>query len=198
MLPILSSQFRGADGGSLFSSLRRDVDRLIDEAFTGYPAAMRTGSFLPPVDIDETEDAIRIEVEVPGLRAEDLDVTVENGVLTVSGEKRFERKEGDKDRGRWTTERQFGRFQRSFALPAHVDAENVRATYNNGVLIVELPKRGEARAKRISIATPAQATGGDVRREVGRGEYDREVESNRIEEKGGRRAPAGTSSTTSR
>jgi HSP20 family protein len=198
MLPILSSQIRGADGGSLFSSLRRDVDRLIDEAFTGYPTAMRTGSFLPPVDIEETEDAIRIEVEVPGLRAEDLDVTVENGVLTVSGEKRFERKEGDRDRSRWTTERQFGRFQRSFALPAHVDGESVRANYDSGVLIVELPKRGEARARRINIGTSAQAVAGTARREVGRGDYDREIEPGRSEEKGGRRVASGASSTTSR
>ena len=166
MLPMLSSPFRVLEPAGMFASLRRDVDRLFDEAWSGSPGGWRTRGWLPPVDVNETEDEIKVQVEVPGMRADDIDVTVENGILTISGEKRFEHREGEEDRGNLVVERQYGRFTRSFTLPAQVDAEKVTAECADGVLTIALPKRSEARPKRISV----NASGVTTRGQVGRGE----------------------------
>ena len=163
MLPILSSPFRALEPAGMFASLRRDVDRLFDEAWSGGTSGWRARGWLPPVDVNETENEINVQVEVPGMRAEDIDVTVENGILTISGEKRFERKEGEEERGNLVVERQYGRFTRSFTLPAQVDAENVTAECADGVLTIALPKRAEARPKRISVNTSGEGVRGQVR-----------------------------------
>lgn len=162
MLPILGNPYRVLEPANMFASLRRDMDRLFDEAWSGQ-GGLRSRGWLPPVDIQETENEIRVEVEVPGLRSEDLEVTVENGVLTISGEKRYERKEGDEDRGQLVVERQYGRFTRSFTLPTQVDSEGVAAECSDGVLTLTLPKRSEARPKRIQVnAREGQGTRGQV------------------------------------
>lgn len=179
MLPILGNPYRVLEPANMFASLRRDMDRLFDEAWAGQ-GGLRSRGWLPPVDIQETENEIRVDVEVPGLRSEDLDVSVENGVLTISGEKRFERKEGDEERGQLVVERQYGRFTRSFTLPAQVDAENVRAECSDGVLSLVLPRRSEARPKRIQVnAREGQGTRG----QVGSGSSGR-VSSSRQTERG--------------
>ena len=85
------------------------------------------------------------------MNPDDLNVTVENGVLTVSGEKKFEREAGNEQKGAYRVERRYGRFERSLTLPQSVDAEKVTARYDNGVLTLELPKSAESRKRKIEI-----------------------------------------------
>lgn len=138
--------------------MRREVDRLLD--FSRGSGA-ETASWLLPTEVHETSDELHFMIEIPGLRAEDIDLTVENNVLTVAGEKKFEREEGT-DEGEYRVfERRYGRFTRSFAIPPTVDANRVEANYENGVLTVTLPKTEESRPRRIEIG----ASGGS--RQIG-------------------------------
>jgi HSP20 family protein len=103
------------------------------------------------VDVRETADALLVQAELPGLGVDDVDVRVENGTLTISGEKRQEIEEGKDDSGYRLVERCYGRFERSFTLPLGVDAEQVKAEFANGVLTVTLPKAEEAKPRRIEV-----------------------------------------------
>jgi HSP20 family protein len=105
----------------------------------------------PAADVVETEEEIRVMVEMPGMRAEDLNIDLENNVLTVSGEKREERKEQD-ERNTWhLSERRYGRFSRSFVLPRDVEQDRIEANFESGVLSVRIPKSERARRRRIQI-----------------------------------------------
>ena len=109
--------------------------------------------FAPASDAASTEDAYEINMELPGVAADDIDIAVNDGQLTVRGEKRFQREE--KGRTYYFSEREYGAFQRSFRLPSDADADNVAADFLNGVLTVRIPKtkpRQES-AKKIQIRT---------------------------------------------
>lgn len=108
-----------------------------------------SANFIPAVDIYEDEHNITLTAEVPGVEEKDLDVRVENGVLTVSGERKMEHEENQKNFHR--VERSYGRFTRSFTLPPTVDTENVKANFDNGVLKITLNKREEAKPKQVQI-----------------------------------------------
>ena len=134
-------------------TFRNQVNRLFGEAFT----AGRTGeeapglaAWAPPVDISETSDQLVFHVELPGFSQDDLKLRAENGVLTLEGERKFEKESEKKAYHR--VERAYGRFVRAFSLPANVDPEKINATLVDGVLTVELPKREEAKPKSIPIA----------------------------------------------
>ena len=101
------------------------------------------------MDIYEDEQSIQLKLEVPGIDEKDLDVKVENNVLTVSGERRFEKEEKEENYRR--VERQYGSFTRTFTLPTTVDAEKVEANYDKGVLKIALPKKAEAKPKQIKV-----------------------------------------------
>ena len=101
------------------------------------------------MDIYEDEQSIQLKLEVPGIDEKDLDVKVENNVLTVSGERRFEKEEKEENFRR--VERRYGSFVRSFTLPNTVNTEDVTADYSNGVLKVKLAKRAEAKPKQIKV-----------------------------------------------
>ena len=158
MLPMIRSRFAAP---ALFESslepwsdLRREIDRLFDSvAWTplGANGTSGTQSWVPPMDVEDQENLIRVSFEIPGVNREDVTVTVENGVLTVAGEKRVERMSGDGKSGSQSIERRYGRFERSLALPQTIDADNVSAQYENGVLTLELPKSAESRKRRIAI-----------------------------------------------
>jgi HSP20 family protein len=129
--------------------LRREIERLFDDTFT------RDGSdFVPAVDVKENGDEIRLEVELPGIRPEDVEIIAENGVLTVRGQKQAERKEGD-DRFQ-VVERVYGTFMRTFQLPQGVDENQIRADFENGVLTVRIPKTALPQARRIEIGNQGQ------------------------------------------
>ena len=127
-----------------------DMTRLVDELFGGRMARESVrGSWVPPVDIRETADAIEIHAELPGFSAEDVDVTVENGVLTIRGERTLEEsKEGET----WhRLERAYGVFERAFQVPRNVDPTQVKAQFSNGVLQLTLPKREESKPRSIKV-----------------------------------------------
>jgi HSP20 family protein len=158
MLPTIRSRFATP---SLFESslepwsdLRREIDRLFDSV-VGSPASSNglTGmqTWMPPMDVEDHDDLLRLSFEIPGVNPDNVNVTVENGVLTVSGEKKFERKSGDEKSGPYSVERRYGRFERSLALPQSVDTDKVSAHYENGVLTLELPKTAESRKRKIQI-----------------------------------------------
>jgi HSP20 family protein len=111
--------------------------------------SLTAAKFIPPVNIFEDEQTINIEAEVPGIQEKDLDISLENNVLTISGERKLENEEKKENFHR--IERSYGRFTRSFTLPPTVDAENVNAEFNNGVLKITLNKREEAKPKQIKI-----------------------------------------------
>jgi len=113
----------------------------------------RLGSLLraPDADVVEAESGIHVMLEMPGMRTEDIEIGLENRVLTVSGEKRPERSEGDEKNTWHLSERRYGKFSRSFVLPRDVDAEQIRAHFDNGVLSISIPKSERARRRRIQI-----------------------------------------------
>ena len=108
------------------------------------------GAWAPTVDIYENKDQIVLEAELPGMNREDFELSIENNVLTLRGERRFEKKDESDNYHR--VERSYGSFTRSFTLPQTVSPENVSAEYKNGVLRVVLQKREEVKARRIEIA----------------------------------------------
>ncbi|HEV7425437.1 MAG TPA: Hsp20/alpha crystallin family protein [Thermoanaerobaculia bacterium] len=108
----------------------------------------KSGVWAPPVDVAEEKDKIFVRVEVPGMNESDLKVSFEDGLLTVSGERQFERKD---DRNYHRIERTYGSFSRSFSLPRTVDASSIAANYRDGILEIEIPKLEEAMPKQIQI-----------------------------------------------
>jgi len=131
-------------------ALQNRMNRLFDEQYGGSrEEALTTGAFVPPVDIYEDEHSIQLKLEVPGIDEKDLDIKVENNVLTVSGERKFEKEEKEENFHR--VERRYGSFSRSFTLPNTVETENIQADYDNGVLKIRLAKRAEAKPKQIKV-----------------------------------------------
>ena len=107
------------------------------------------GAWVPPVDIFERHDHLVIRAEVPGLRREDMDVRIENGVLTLHGERK--RESDVTEDNAFRLERTYGAFTRSFSLPRTVDASKVAATYKDGILEVSVPKVETAKPKKVEI-----------------------------------------------
>jgi HSP20 family protein len=115
-------------------------------------------SFVPAVDIYEDAQKIVLKLEVPGIDQKDLDIRVENHTLTVKGERKFEAPKSESEGKEQTIhriERRYGSFCRAFTLPSSVDTENVQASYNAGVLKLELAKKPEAQPKQIKINVAA-------------------------------------------
>ena len=110
---------------------------------------MNLAAWAPPVDIAEEKDRILITAELPGFKEDQIEIQTENGMLTLRGERKFE-KETD-SRSYHRVERSYGQFVRSFSLPNNVDREKIRADFSNGLLKVELPKREDAKPRTIKI-----------------------------------------------
>lgn len=136
------------------TSLQDRVNQLFNQAFGGFEGPgleqpLTTAAFLPAVDISEDEHNITLQAEIPGVTEKDLNITLDNNVLTISGERKF--KEEEKKDNFHRIERRYGKFTRSFTLPVGVDPQNVNATFENGVLTVTLPKPDEFKPKQITI-----------------------------------------------
>ena len=133
-------------------SLQEEVNRLFSTNLSRSFAdeGMARGAWAPNVDIYENKDQIVIEAELPGMNRDDFEITVENNVLTLRGERRFEKKEESDNYHR--VERAYGSFSRSFTLPQTVSGEGAPAEYKNGVLRVTLAKREEVKPRRIEIS----------------------------------------------
>jgi HSP20 family protein len=145
-------------------------DRLVDSVFGGR-AANGNGNLMraPETDVVETEREIRVVTEMPGLKRENIEIDVENNVLTIRGEKRGERTEGEQ--GKWhLAERRWGTFARSFVLPRDVDAEAIQASFEDGVLTVTVPKSEKARRRRIEVGAGTSVMNGNgTQAQVGAG-----------------------------
>src|SRR5690606_25130989 len=117
--------------------------------------ALGRGAWNPNVDIFENRDQIVLEAELPGISPDDVNISIENNVLTIHGERKFEKKDEGENFHR--VERSYGSFTRSFTLPPTVSSDNVAATFENGVLRLELAKREEAKPRRIEIKAGSTA-----------------------------------------
>ena len=131
--------------------IHREMDRLFEPVETGERQQGTSPAWLPPMDVVETGDSLLCHIEVPGLSREDLDIRVEGNVVTITGEKRYQQDDGAKNGGFRHIERRYGRFERSFTIPQSVEAERVKAQYENGVLTVILPKAEKSKPRRIEI-----------------------------------------------
>jgi HSP20 family protein len=134
--------------------LRSRVDRLfsqmLQDVWGNAPSEeVSTRRWSPAVDIRETSDALILTAEVPGLAKDDLSITVENNVLTIAGERKFEKETQEESYHRM--ERSYGAFSRSFTLPANVRGDKVDAGFENGLLTVKLPKAEESKPRKITI-----------------------------------------------
>ncbi|HEV7474284.1 MAG TPA: Hsp20/alpha crystallin family protein [Pyrinomonadaceae bacterium] len=139
-------------------SLQEEVNRLFSTNLTrGFgEEGIGRGAWNPSVDIYENKDQIVLEAELPGMKRDDFELSVENNVITLRGERQFEKKEDSDNYHR--VERSYGSFTRSFTLPQSVSAEGATAEYHNGVLRVTLPKREETKARRIEISGAGSGT----------------------------------------
>jgi len=140
------------------TNLRDEVDNLFNLAFghfldvrpeNGHGSQSLEGWF-PAVDVYEEKDSLLVKAELPGLKKEDISISLDNGNLTLSGERKQEEKR--QDAGVYHSERWVGRFHRTVSLPFRVDAEKIKASYNEGVLTVTLPKAEDAKPKQIPIS----------------------------------------------
>jgi HSP20 family protein len=132
---------------------RGEIDRLFDEFFRRSPfdRSFEKGEWMPSVDISENEKEIVVNAEVPGMDSKDIDISLSGRVLTMKGERNQEKE--DKGKNFHRVERRYGSFSRSFELPADVDENKVKATYKDGVLILNLPKSKEQSIKKIEVKT---------------------------------------------
>ena len=133
-------------------TLQEEVNRLFSTNLTrGFgEESIGRGAWNPSVDIYENKDHIVLEAELPGMNREDFELSVENNVITLRGERQFEKKDDSDNYHR--VERSYGSFTRSFTLPQTVSADEATAEYTNGVLRVTLPKREETKARRIQVS----------------------------------------------
>lgn len=134
------------------STLQDQVNRLFDNTFLGRSESS-LASWAPAVDVHETENELVVTADLPGMNEKDLDVHVENNMLTISGERKTE--SNVKDDNYLRVERSYGSFSRSFSLPNTVNPEAIAAEYKNGVLTVKLPKRAEAKSRQVKVNVAA-------------------------------------------
>jgi HSP20 family protein len=135
------------------ASLRR-LNTILDDAFSSWPFQSQengslTSSWIPACDVFEDQDAVKIVAEVPGVRPEDVKISLENNLLTIRGEKRQQAEEKTERVHRY--ERSYGSFERAFSLPTTVDPDKIAATYTNGILTVTIPKAERARPREIPV-----------------------------------------------
>ena len=144
------SYFPIRNSNACTTTRRRDAfDNLLDGFFGGLTAPATHAAFSPAVDVSETEEALVVRAEIPGIPADDVEITVDHGVLLIKGEKKSVRTLED-EQHRWV-ERRHGTFSRRVRLPDTVDTEDVGATVRDGVLTVTLSKRAEARPRTVKI-----------------------------------------------
>jgi HSP20 family protein len=130
---------------------REPFSRLLDNFFNEMQGEeVSNRGWVPPVDIQETEDAYRLQAELPGLTKDDISITLENNVLRLSGERKFEK--DVKKESYHRIERTYGTFSRAFALPQQVNADAVQAAFENGILTITVPKAEQAKPRKISIS----------------------------------------------
>ena len=137
-----------------WANLHEQMNRLFADTFRGRTDSALT-TWAPPADIYETERELVVKVDLPDVNEKDLDIRVENNILTIRGERKFEEKVEQENYLR--VERAYGSFSRSFALSNTVNTEAIKAEYRDGVLTVRMPKREEAKPKQIKVSVTSDA-----------------------------------------
>jgi HSP20 family protein len=135
---------------SVLNQLHGQINRMLDRDFDGATSSAATADWVPPADIEEYADRFVLKLDVPGIDTSKIDITLDHGVLSVSGERAQD--VGSKDLERSRTERPHGRFHRRFTLPDTVDAAGVSAAGRHGIVEVTIPKQPKAQPRRIQIA----------------------------------------------
>jgi len=151
------SYTRESDAG--LSHLSDRIQRVLNETLSGLPA-----SWVPAVDVFEEPDAIRIAAEIPGVKPEDIKISLEGNLLTIHGTKQQEAEEKTERVHRY--ERTYGAFERSFTLPASVEPKEIKANYDNGVLTITLPKSERAKPRQIEVQVGRGNGGGKSSRHI--------------------------------
>ncbi|MEK0446904.1 MAG: hypothetical protein RLZZ399_2225 [Verrucomicrobiota bacterium] len=132
------------------SSLRQEMDRLWELTFPGKTTAFFSG-WSPALDLFDAEDRLIAKVELPGMKREDIDVGYQEGVLSITGERKPEVSTG-KEPQPYRTERFTGKFQRTLTLPLPIEVDKIHATYRDGVLTIEMPKSEEAKPHKVEVS----------------------------------------------
>lgn len=138
------------DSLSHLTNLREEINRLFELPFGDGTRESEFFGWAPPMDLYEDKDNIVVRAELPGMKKEEIDISLHQGSLVISGERKMESNNGEGDASR--SERFFGRFQRALELPKPVDANGVTATYKDGILTVSLPKTEESKPKQIAVS----------------------------------------------
>ena len=153
LIPVATERNVARREANPFSFLQQEIDRLFEGVTKGFPAFTGSNASLPRMDVSETDKAIEIEAELPGLETKDVQINLADNVLTIRGEKKSEREEKNKDYH--LVERSFGSFSRSIELPAGVKPEDVTAEIAKGVLKVTVKKPAPRQSKQIEIKSAA-------------------------------------------
>lgn len=132
------------------SALREEMNRLLDGSLAAFTSgAGLFGGWSPSVDVFQDKDNLFVKAELPGMKKEEIDISFQDGMLTISGERKQETQTHEGETYR--SERSFGRFHRTVSLPTKIEAEKISASYKDGILTVALPKSPEAKAKQIEV-----------------------------------------------
>ncbi len=133
---------------SILNQLNRELEQFVGQVAQP-EGELKQAQWVPAVDIEETADAYVIHADVPGVKASDIEINVENGLLEISGERKLEKEV--EERGVRRFERVFGKFYRSFRLPESADIENIKAKTDHGVLTIIVPKKAVAKPRKITV-----------------------------------------------
>ena len=155
LVPFRDRQGLARPEFGVFGSLQREVDRLFDDFARSTLAMAGNGSLMPSMDITETEKEFVITAELPGLERKDVEISLEDNVLTIRGEKKSETKPDDKNKNVHVSERSYGVFYRVLELPTKVDPSSVQATMSKGVLKITIPKPARPESKKIEVKEAA-------------------------------------------
>ncbi len=150
-----------------FMTLRDRMNRMFEDMVDlskGEDKDIMTSAWAPAVDIYETENEVVLSAEVPGVNEKEIEIKIEDGTLNIKGERRLEREAKEENYHR--IERSYGSFFRSFSLPTYVDQDGIRAEYENGVLIVHMPKKPELKPRSVRILKPQAGEAEEAKKEI--------------------------------
>jgi HSP20 family protein len=133
-----------------FSALRNEINRLFDNPLADFNGSEGSNTWAPALDLYENKDDLIVTAELPGLKKEDIDISLHEESLIITGERKEEKQSGEEEPQR--SERFYGRFQRTINLPKKVDAGAIKAAYKDGILTVTLPKAPEAKPRQIEVS----------------------------------------------
>ncbi len=128
-----------------------EIDRFFNDFFSTGPVRIFNEGWYPRVDVVEDENSFHVTADIPGVSEKEINVTVENGVLSISGERKTERTEEDEKKRYHVSERSYGSFHRTVTLPERINAEGIRANFKDGVLNIEIPKSEEVKPRKIAV-----------------------------------------------